>query len=251
MKKQLKHMIIYEWLTDQINNKKFIPGDKIPGEEELAKMFGVHRMTVRQAIDRLVSEHMLVRKRAVGTFLLSNKKPMLVKSLQDISTYHDDIVSIGLSPEYRIIESSIIPASEEVASALNLQIGENVIFVYRVMLASGVPLVIEKSFLPEDMFPGMINFDMKTMIYNIIRENYSMKLVHSRQEIGAVAPSSLESSLLQIDNCCPCLSVESIIYNDLGRPVELSQSVYRGDRYRFNCTIGKYMYTADGAAATI
>ncbi|MEE4137438.1 MAG: GntR family transcriptional regulator, partial [Desulforhopalus sp.] len=56
-----KYQIIYQYLSEQIRDKKIVPGDKIPNESELATMFQVHRMTVRQAINKLINDHMLVR----------------------------------------------------------------------------------------------------------------------------------------------------------------------------------------------
>ena len=73
---EAKYVKIYNWLSEQISNKVFVPGDKIPNETEIAAKFNVHRMTVRQAIDKLVNNHMLIRTRGKGTFLLSEKTPV-------------------------------------------------------------------------------------------------------------------------------------------------------------------------------
>lgn len=241
--KRLKYLEIYEWLSDRIQEGTYSAGDKIPNEEELASMFKVHRMTVRQAIDKLVSDHMLVRKRGIGTFLLSEKKPVLVRSLQSISTYFDDIQASGLQPQYVTLEAKTIPATERIADPLNMAIGDNVLFLHRVMLASGVPLVLEKAYLPQDLFPDLIDDDMNTILYKVISEKYNMRLMHSRQEIGAVLPNEREKNALKITDNCPCLWVESVVYNDVGRAVEFSRSLHRGDKYRFKCSIGQYVHS--------
>ena len=242
MPQKPKYIAIYEWLSEQIKNKAFLPGDKIPNENELAAMFNVHRMTVRQAINKLVGDHMLIRKRSQGTFLLSEKKPVLVRSLESISTYHDDIVDAGLHPLYKTAESGIIPASEEIAAALNLCVGDDVVYLHRIMLASGVPLVSEKSYLPADLFPGILEYNVNIVLYRILQEEYGMRLMHSRQEIGATLPSDSEKRALKISDTCPCLSVESVVFNDKGRAVEFSRALHRGDKYRFKCSIGQYVY---------
>ncbi|MBI4806044.1 MAG: GntR family transcriptional regulator [Desulfovibrio sp.] len=236
-----KYMAIYEWLSEQITSKAFRPGDKIPNESELSTMFGVHRMTVRQAIDKLVSDHMLVRKRGKGTYLLSEKRPVLTRSLETISTYHDDIAKAGLVPRYKTLEAKTIPADETVAAHLKVAVGSEVISLYRLMLASDVPLVLEHCFLPAELFPDLLTLSLDTVLYKIIDSVYGMNLIHSRQEIGAVMPSESERKLLKIGERCPCIWSEGVVFNDKGRAVEFTHAIYRGDKYRFKCSIGRYL----------
>ncbi|GAB6037892.1 GntR family transcriptional regulator [Fundidesulfovibrio butyratiphilus] len=236
-----KYQVIYEWLSAQITGKTFRPGDKIPGESELARMFGVHRMTVRQAIDKLVGDHILVRKRGRGTFLLSEKSPVLTRALENITTYHADIVGAGLEPRYVTLEAAIMPASQEEAENLGLSPGDPVVSLYRLMLASGVPLVLERSRLPAELFPGILEHRLDVQLYDVVGRVYPMHLIHSRQEIGAVLPTRREAELLQIAETCPCIWVESVVFNDEGRAVEFSRALHRGDKYRFTCSIGHYV----------
>ena len=204
-------------------------------------MFGVHRMTVRQAIDKLVSDHMLVRKRGKGTYLLSEKRPVLTRSLETISTYHDDIAKAGLEPCYRTLEAKILPASETVAAQLRMAEGADVVYLYRLMLASDVPLVLEHCYLPAELFPDLLTLPLDTILYKIIDSVYGMNLIHSRQEIGAVMPSDSERKLLKIGEKCPCIWSEGVVFNDKGRAVEFTHAIYRGDKYRFKCSIGRYL----------
>jgi len=236
-----KYMAIYEWLSGQITNKALRPGDKIPNEEELASMFGVHRMTVRQAIDKLVGDHMLVRKRGKGTFLLSDQRPVLTRSLETITTYHDDIAKAGFEPKYKTLEARSIPAPEAVAGRLDVAPGTEVITLYRLMLASNVPLVLERCYLPAELFPGLVDRPLDTVLYKVLSHDFKMNLNYSRNEMGAVLPTQEEQHLLKIGPDCPCMWVEGVVYNDEGRAVELSRALYRGDKYRFKCSIGKYL----------
>jgi len=236
-----KYLIIYEWLSEQIVKKKFLVGDKIPNESELATMFGVHRMTVRQAIDRLVDDHFLVRKRGKGTFLLSVQRPVLTRTLETISSYHDDIVKAGLLPRYKKLEGKIIPADVTLAAQLGLAVGANVVLLRRLMLANDVPLVLENSYLPAELFPGILGLSLEENLYNLMVKEYDMRLDYARTEIGAVLPTADERHLLKINEHCPCLWVEGLVYNKSGRTVEFARALCRGDKYRFVCSIGQYV----------
>ena len=203
MAAKTKYMLIYEWLSEQIANGHYRPGEKIPNESELAARFGVHRMTVRQAIDRLVGDHLLVRKRGQGTFLLSVQPPILTRDLESITSYHGDIVKGGLVPRYQTLEAAIVPAEGKVAEALGLSPGTEVVYVYRLMLASDIPLVLEKSYLPAELFSGLLGRSLDTILYKIIIEEYGMGLNYARNEIGAILPDEKERKLFKITTACP------------------------------------------------
>jgi len=234
-------MKICNWLSDQIKNKVYVPGDKIPNETEIAALFNVHRMTVRQAINKLINNHMLIRTRGKGTFLLSDKTPILTRSLEGISSYHDDIVKAGLDPRYKTLEAIIKEPDENVIDKLQLKPGDSVIYLKRIMLASNIPLVLEHCYLPEELFSDILDKNLNSILYKVIHEEYGMNLMHSSQELGAILPNESDRKTLKISNNCACIWVEGIVYNEVGRAVEYTYSIYRGDKYRFKCDIGNYI----------
>jgi len=93
-----KYVQILNWIHGMISRGKIKIGDQIPTEEELARMFGVNRMTVRQAIEELSIEKMIDRKRGKGTFLVSQKPRGLVYKLEHISSFTDDMKALGITP---------------------------------------------------------------------------------------------------------------------------------------------------------
>lgn len=241
MAKQTKYMMIHEWLSEQIAQGKYQPGDKIPNEIELAAMFGVHRMTVRQAVDKFVADNVMIRKPSMGTYLLPAGRTVPTRSFAAISSYHNDIARAGFEPCYKLLEVKVVKAEEYVAQQLGLSTDADVIFLFRLMLASGVPLVLERSYLPANLLSGILGCPLDTNIYEIIAKNYSMNLAFSRNEIGATIPNREERKLLKINAQCACLWVDGVVYNDQNLAVEYSRALCRGDKYRFNCPSGRYV----------
>lgn len=234
-----KYLLIYEWLSKQIESKEYRPGDRIPSEHELAAMFKVHRMTIRHAIDELVENHLLVRKRRSGTFLLSERSPMLIRrSLETIPTYYDDIRQAGFDPSYKTLEGKVICGTEPEVSRLGLRTGDPVLSIYRMMLASNMPLALERCYLPANLFPGLIDRNLDTVLYDLMRD-YQIVPHFAEQEIGAVLPNASERRLLKVKETCPCIQISSVVFDQSGCPIELSVALHRGDKYRFRCSIGK------------
>ncbi len=236
-----KYRVIYEYIRQQIREQELRPGDKLPNENELAALFQVHRMTVRQAIEILVNDQIVVRKRGKGTFLLREAPAMLTRSLESISTYYDDIIRAGLTPRYTTMDVRSKIPSAEVLHNLSLPPETPVIYIKRLMYAQGVPLVIERSYLPLELFPDLLEQSLDTALYKIIHERYDMRLAHSLQELRAVMPMIQERRLLKISGSCPCVAITGTVYNEQGRAVEFTRALYRGDRYVFKCLIGRYL----------
>lgn len=102
-------------------------------------------------------------------------------------------------------------------------------------------MVIEYCYLPEKLFSDILDKNLNTILYKVIREEYGMKLMHSSQEIGAILPNEKDRKILKISNTCACIWVEGVVYNELGQAVEYTKSIYRGDKYKFKCNIGNYI----------
>ena len=234
-----KYLLIYEWLSKQIESRQYRPGDRIPSEHELAAMFQVHRMTIRQAIEKLIEDHLLVRKRHSGTFLLSEKSPMLIRrSLENVRTYYDDIRQAGFEPSYKTLEAKVISGTEPDVSKLGLQAGDPILSIYRMILANNMPLALEKCYLPNNLFPGLIDQNFDTALYDLMRD-YQIVPHYAEQEIGAVLPNASERKLLKVKETCACIQISSLVFDQSRRPIELSVALHRGDKYRFRCSIGK------------
>lgn len=236
-----KYMRIYEWLEESIQEGKFQVGDRLPNEVELAERFNVHRMTIRQAVNKLVRDHVVVRKRGSGTYLISDKRPVMVKSLDNLTTYRDDIEQAGLQAQYKVLSFERTTAPADLAENLQIDQGDPVIRFSRVMYASDVPLAVEHTALPYDLFSDLELADIEGPLYLLMREKFNVKILYAEHEIGCLMPGQEERRLLQLSEGSPCLSLYIVSHDNNGRVVEFSEALHRGDKYRFKCTLEQYI----------
>src|ERR1700710_2011286 len=110
-------------------------GDAIPAERQLGIDLGVSRLTVRAALDELVREGYLVRRRGSGTFVAEPK----VAQGMTISSFSDDRRRRGLTPGSRTLEFRVTPAGARLGRILHVSPSEPVIAVKRLRLADGEP----------------------------------------------------------------------------------------------------------------
>ncbi len=237
-----KYVQILNWIHGMISRGKIKVGDQIPTEEELSRMFGVNRMTVRQAIEELSIEKMIDRKRGKGTFLVSPKPKGLVYKLEHISSFTDDMKALGLAPRTETRSVEVVEPTTNVRIILGLKKKDKVIYTLRVKYAEDEPVLIERSYLPHSEFRDILDLNLDGSLYHILVENFNLTLHHSTQIFSAILSSKEDTKLYNLKRRCPCIMVESTIYDPNNIPIEVLYSYFRGDKYKFRVSSGQYLF---------
>ena len=140
---QLKNIIL-----DEIKNGRLKPGDLLPTELELGESFNLSRTTVRQAVIELVGEGYLYRIKGKGTFVA---KPKLVQDfMRTIESYSEQMKRLKLTPGTKILKNEIVRANEDVAGALGIKEGDEVVLLRRLRFANDEPIVVLDTYLTDD-----------------------------------------------------------------------------------------------------
>ncbi|HEX5414202.1 MAG TPA: GntR family transcriptional regulator [Chloroflexota bacterium] len=217
-------------IEEKIRSGEIPPGALIPPERELAEQMGVSRMTVRQALGRLVDRGLIVRQQGRGSFA---SEPKLTQNMSRLQGFFDQMVSQGVVPTSRLLSTEEIMAGRAVAQALGLQIGEPVFKIARLRLGNAQPLALETSFFPARLVPGLIQRDLEsTSIYHLMAE-YGARPVRAIQSLEPVQVRREEAEILRIREASPVMLVERTAWDEHGRAVEYAKDIYRGDRSRF------------------
>ncbi|MEE8552461.1 MAG: GntR family transcriptional regulator [Desulfobacterales bacterium] len=236
-----KHVQIYQWLRAMIAKGEIKRGDKLPTEIELSHMFAVNRMTVRKAMDSLVFDAMVIRRPGKGTFLTSEKPKDLIYTLKNITSFGNDMQSVGIQPTYQAVEVKVIQADGEVSKMLKLKNDKRAIYSLRVLHANDKPVLIEKSYLPYFKFKDILDMDFNTTLYQIITEKFGIALDHATQCLTAEFPGEEETRIFGLPEPCPCMKMETVVYDPHNSPVEALFAYYRGDKYKFKFKAGHYI----------
>ncbi|MBI2237982.1 MAG: GntR family transcriptional regulator [Actinobacteria bacterium] len=225
------HRQVYLDLRAAFDAGTWRPGDRLPPERELAARYGCSLITVRRALDELTRERRIHRAQGRGTFVTA---PPIERDLTALTSFSEEMNRRGLDPRTQLIESRRDVADETVASLLGLDVGAEVLFLERLRIAGGEPLLLEQVHLPAEWFPGLLAADLEHgSLYDILAHRYGVRLVRAREIIEPVLPTSREARLLGQSPRRPALLLELVAFAGDGTPVEYCRSLVRGDRAKY------------------
>lgn len=217
-------------LLEMIRSGRLQPGDLLPSEEELSRIYGISRMTARQALLALKNKGFASRQKGKGTFVT---QPKMEKDIAHLSGFSAEMRTLGLKPSSRVLTSETIPASEEVAARLAIKPNDRIFHLRRLRLADNAPLAIEEICLPSARFPGIQKIDFsRHSLYQTIHEEYGVRFGIADEILEARAAGRHEAELLEVPPRSSLLVISRVLWSVEGEPIETASSCYRGDRYR-------------------
>lgn len=221
---------IQQRLLDQIQSGELKPGMPMPSIERIAQQMGVSPMTVRQAIRALSEIGVIYSRQGKGTYISGIK---LERDFRQVLSFTEEAVARGSRPSSKVLSFEIQEPSPKAAEALSLNKDERVYSLRRVRFGDAVPMGIEWSFLPERLYPGLMErFDPSTSLYEELANHYGIQLVVTDEVIEVGKASASEARLLKIPVQSPVFLFTRTSYLENGTPAEYVNSIYRGDRYK-------------------
>lgn len=205
----------------------------IPDEITLAKEFECSRMTMKRGLDILVDEGLLLRKRGHGTFIVQS--PVNDDKVNVIS---EETLGLSNVLHHRKVSSKLIAfdvqfPEKEVADQLSISMDTPVYHIIRLRNVDYEPYVIERTYMPVSIIPGITEKVLQASIYNYIHETLELKIGGAHRKIRADKPNALDQMHLGCLPDDPVLEVEQVGYLNNGLPFEYSFSRHRYDKFVF------------------
>jgi GntR family transcriptional regulator len=222
---------IYLVLREQLAEGRYDPARALPGELELAGAFGVSRVTMRAALDKLAEEGLIRRHRGRGTFAQPHAAQAAGRA--PISGLLENILNMGLRTTVRLVDLTFIPAPTEVAEALKLDFGDPVQKAVRVRSHRGAPLSHITTFVPERFAQALGRRELASKPMLSLLEESGVKVSGADQTVSAKLADHAVAPLLGVDIGSPLLAVTRTVYDEGGTPVQFLRGLYRPDRYEY------------------
>lgn len=220
------YLQLQQLIRDAIGNDLVTRGDAIPAERDIAADYDVSRITVRRAIEGLVEEGLLTRRRGAGTFVAGRVE----KNFAKLSSFSEDMVARGRVPSSSWISRVEASVSPDESMVLGLSPGATVYRFQRLRYADGVPMALELSTIAGFCLPGIDAVDAS--LYAAL-DQAGFRPVRALQRLRAVPFGAEHARMLEVDTGQPGLLIERRGFLRDGRAVEFTRSYYRGDSYDF------------------
>jgi GntR family transcriptional regulator len=213
-------------LRQAIESRQIGPDDALPPEREIADDLHISRITVRKAIDGLVSEGLLVRRQGAGTYVCARVE----KNFSKLTSFSEDMRARGRTPRSVWLRKSEGSVTPEEALTLRSSPGTPVFRFQRIRFADDAPMCIEYATVLAACLPSIEA--VKTSLYEAL-ELAGNRPVRALQRLRAVLFTAEQAKLLQIHERDAGLLVERVGFLKDGQAVEFTQSYFRGDIYDF------------------
>lgn len=206
-------------------------GDRLPTEVELSAAYGVSRETLRQALEPLTAEGLIVRTRGRGSVVAPRPAAMERKRLTGMT---EDLVELGLKTHARTLRQGIQPADDEIVASLGLATGEQVVCIDRLRYFEGTELSLHTAYLPLDVGSQVLQHDLNhTSIVIVLRKNLRYVLQEDQQIVEADVADLTLAEALRCQLGAPILIVRRLYITRGERPIAYFKSWFRADRYHY------------------
>lgn len=232
--KSPKYFIVKKAIVENIDNDLYHSNKAIPSEKKLMELHNVSRITIRKAIDELVTEGYLYKIQGKGTYVKADEGS---NNLFSITSSTEDVQKMGMTPSKKTKISRIEFASPKRAKALEISTDDKVEVIGRISYANLEPLNYTIAFLPEKIFPGLIEYDLEhESLYKLINDRYGVRITKARRTIEAVLAKDEIAKYLELEEGMPVILFRCVTYgivNGKETPIEYFKCYYRTDKYKF------------------
>jgi GntR family transcriptional regulator len=209
-------------------------GGRIPAEDQLCKLLGVSRITIRHALRNLEDSGTLRREHGRGTFVRS---AALVAGTRNLTSFTDEMATLGMTVGSRLLARDSVTATASIAAALEIGEGEPVARIRRLRLGDGTAIGIQTAHLRLDRVGGLLDEEIVGgSLYSHLRNRYGIVPTEANEVYRVGAVSAEEAGLLEVPAGSPAFVVERTTIDGRG-PFEFTLSTMRGDRYLIRSTL--------------
>ena len=228
------HNKVRETIAAQIRSGAIPPGARLQSERDLADQMGVSRVTVRRALDALADDGLVRAARGSGRFVSDTalaEPPNALLSFTELGAER------GLRATSNVLRSDVRPATLEEAEVFGVAPGADIFELERLRMLDGVAVALDHTRIPLALAPGLPMIDFQTASLYAVLDEAGAGLVRADYTTEAVGADASRARQLGVTPGSPLLLATTRSYDVSDRVVELGETTYRSDRYRFRATL--------------
>ena len=220
-----------ETLENYLMTNHLPANSKIPSERKLCEMWGMNRTTLRIAVNRLVDEGKLYRKKGAGTYVAD---PKWTRNVLGVDSLASSIKLTGIPLTTKILSQRIIECNKQISKHLYVPLGNKIFELIRLRKIDGQPCIIETTYIDLEQCPGFDQYDFeKSSMYSVFENIYHKEIVSGNEKISVTYVTEDEANLLDIKAGAPVFFATGVTLTSDNTPLEYYKTLFRADRFRF------------------
>jgi len=225
----------------EILKQRIIEGDyevheRLPSESEMMKVFGVSRITVRQALRDLHSDGLVFSVQGKGTFV---SRPKAVQDIQSLQGFGEAMTPKGYETSARVVSVQEKNASNDIAEALQLSRGSQVVELTRIRYLNREPISVDNSFFPLEIGQRLLGRDLTQDVFPMLENDFNIALAHADLKIEAMPATAELAQHLNIDDGASILRIQRLVFSQTGEPLDFEYLSYRGDAFQYHLRVDR------------
>ena len=203
------------------------PGDCLPPEREMCRLWGFNRTTLRSAIAHLEASGQLYAVQGSGTRIVRK----LRISPEKFYSFSEAATACGFQPETKLLSFASVGCDEDLSRILHRAPGEILYKVSRLRFLDKTPVLADTAYIPADLAPGLSKHDLvNRSLFQIMRTNYPLETEYGRVKISIAQVSEEEAGLLDLSADAAAFRIVALATTSDGSPVEYCRATGRADR---------------------
>jgi GntR family transcriptional regulator len=229
------YLEVIDLFMERITQGKYPPGSRLPSEEQLAREFGVSRVSLREALRVLAQDGVIVRQHGNGTFI-PDRKTTPVQDLSTILSISTMFARAGLEHQLVKADRRKIPANQRIAEKLQMKTGEEVWEIERVRAIGGKPAMYSLDYLPAALVPPGGEERIKDYLfstYYFLSEVCDQKIEQGNCNLKPLLPDRKLQEIMEWPRNNPVMYIETVDLNPEGKPISYAREYYDADYFDF------------------
>lgn len=227
----LYHQLAEQWAA-AIHSGALKPGDPFENELALVARLRLSRPTVRKAMDELVRQGLLVRRRGVGTHVATQ----VIDKQNSLTSLFDELQRAGHTPHTQVLRLQPSRPNVRAAQALGLDPSTPLVYLERLRSVNGRPLAVLRSWLPRECSDVSPEDFTDQSLYAVLAGR-GLHQHDAQQRIAARLATARERRLLDLTRVDAVLTVLWLSKDVEGRGLEYGEHSYRGDSYALDSRV--------------
>jgi GntR family transcriptional regulator len=226
------YVTIAKSIIDRIQKREFMPGSKIPSENEIIREYEVSNTTARKVLQEIENGGWAVKIRGKGTYV---KDFVVGRAATKILSFTKNMTDQGLVPSTLLIKNELLDKDISImVSGKSYTIQKPVCKIQRLRFANNVPMMYETRHISMHYCPNITKFDLEKSLYEIYQKEYHLNIMKIEQDISAIFLDKSSKMHLMIEKDIPGIKVEGVTFCGKDMILEGEKSIYRGDKYKFS-----------------